>query len=171
MARYAGCDDDSNWIAGAFPRLRHLAIRHQNHLTLRTTWRTLPSVLTRCAGIEELEINLHVPNFFPHEAALWDTTLPSLRVLKFQRLFIQKADIDPFVYYLAKLCPRVKELGIVSFYELYVVQVTIGGRRRGHPMDRRLDEIEIDVFIRKFCEYQANGSTMEEMFQGGADGG
>lgn len=133
LARYAECDDDWNWIAGSFPALQHLAIRHQNHLTLRTTWRTLPSVVIRCTGLEELEINLHVPTFFLHEAALWDTPLPSLRVLKFERLFIQKADIDSFANYLAKLCPSVKELGIVNFYELFVAKVTIGGRTREQP--------------------------------------
>ncbi|KAG8879211.1 hypothetical protein FRB97_001878 [Tulasnella sp. 331] len=166
-----GYDHDWDWIGNSFPELRDLTIRHDNHITLRSTWRALPSHLIKCQGLQRLEMNLHIPTFSPQQTTLWDTPAPSLEVLKFGRMHLQKADIDPFARYLGKLCPNVKELEIRDLYELLVLKVTSNGRMREQQIDRRLEEVEKDGFVCKFFEYQAVASTPKDVVQGCAEGG
>ncbi|KAG8876838.1 hypothetical protein FRB98_007013 [Tulasnella sp. 332] len=157
-------ESDNDWyrIGGSFPGLRDLTIYHDAHAKHHRTWRTPPSLVAKCEGLQMLEMNPHISTFFLDKATLWDTPVPSLKVLRVVRLYVQRADIDSFARYLSKLSPRVQAFAVDDFYDPAPMDVsTPPGWTREPSIHRLFEERAKDFFIRKFFEHQADGLPAE----------
>ncbi|KAG8984808.1 hypothetical protein FRB93_006296 [Tulasnella sp. JGI-2019a] len=138
------------------------------HSRAQITWRTLPSLVTRCSdNLRILELPLYIKSFTLSDVVPWDLTLPSLTTLTFNHLQIKGADIDPFSKYLAALCPNVKTLKIGHFCEILTMKWSKTGERiNGWPRSRWFPDVKKDLFIEKFFGYKAGRLTMEETIDG-----
>ncbi|KAG8984815.1 hypothetical protein FRB93_006303 [Tulasnella sp. JGI-2019a] len=149
-----------DWIREAFPELHDLTIQASPSpfYRARLTFRTFQSlVIHHDDHFRSLTVTLHVPTSSVPDIppSQWNT---SLRHLKFPWIAINTVDIDPFVKYLATLCPNVETLEIIDLFSL-----AAGGIEEGWNISLG-DEIR-DRSVKKFFEAQADGRTRVEIME------
>lgn len=158
---YDESDHYWDWIGRSFPELRDMTIRHGDR-SHRLSWCIVSAPLIQCDRLQRLELSVDVKDFSFSETRYRDIVMPSLEVLKFKQLRIQKADLDPFARYLAKLAPSLRKIEIGDFYE--IMKLSKQNRRmKEQPVDREFKEKDKDVFIGKIFEYQADEGIVEVM--------
>ncbi|KAG9023819.1 hypothetical protein FRB95_012464 [Tulasnella sp. JGI-2019a] len=103
---------DLSIIGHAFPKLERLNIISSQPgrlCSLRESWYldTLSIVAVHFHHLQSLVLSLHVPISSLSTIPEALVTLPSLADLRIYLLYIAPADIDPFISYLAALCPNI----------------------------------------------------------------
>ncbi|KAG8986959.1 hypothetical protein FRB94_002350 [Tulasnella sp. JGI-2019a] len=137
---------DLSIIGRAFPKLERLCIisgRDDSPCGFRTSWHldALSVVAGHFHNLQRLVLSLYVPISSLSTTPKETTALLSLTDLQFYVLYIALADIDPFVSYLARLCPNILNIVVGILREL--------SRDRE---DARLGDGA--AFVRRFFDYK-----------------
>ncbi|KAG8869569.1 hypothetical protein FRB97_001028 [Tulasnella sp. 331] len=150
---------DLSTIGRSFPMLSELTLRitRQGSVVFARYprswhWHTLGLLGTHLRHLQSMTISLHVPTFSTSDLiAINSVPLRSLSSLTFEFLYIQATARDPFISYLAMLCPNVHDLRVHELRESY--------NDRSGLRDMTEDAA---AFVRRFFYYSEGGFEDDE---------
>ncbi|KAG8994097.1 hypothetical protein FRB94_010113 [Tulasnella sp. JGI-2019a] len=137
-------DLDLSTIARTFPKLKKLEVIWSR---CRWHWSTIQMLGDRLPDLRHLNVSMDVSISSLSEAPKVTAPITSLTSLSFKVLCIQPAAIDPFISYLAILCPNIRNMSVEYFLEL--VEAEGGKMARVYGYDR--------AFVKRFFDYKGCG--------------
>ncbi|KAG8980309.1 hypothetical protein FRB95_009026 [Tulasnella sp. JGI-2019a] len=146
-----GAEDlELSTIARTFPKLKQLEVLWRRS---RWHWSAIQMLGDLLPDLRHLGLSIDVSISSMSEAPEVISPIPSLANLEFKVLCIEPAAIDPFIRYLAILCPNIRNMSVENLLELMEVEggkvTKIGGNAR--------------AFVKRFFDYKGRGRSRSEI--------